>query len=78
MTTSITIRSVPTETHDELVERARRAGQSLQEYLLTTLLSITEKPDVASLLARIRARKDALGIHVPTEVILESRDLDRE
>ncbi len=40
----------PRETHDELVERAHRAGQSLQEYVLHELTEIANKPDINALM----------------------------
>ena len=76
MSTSITIRNVPDETHDELVERAHRAGQSLQEYLLCELNSLAGKPDVAALIARVRAQTTPNQLTI--EKILEYRDIGRK
>ncbi|CAN5306211.1 hypothetical protein BH11ACT5_BH11ACT5_25160 [soil metagenome] len=56
MTVSITIRDVPNEIRDELAARAARAGQSLQEYLSSTLREIAQRPDMVTALAEIRAR----------------------
>lgn len=77
MATSITIRSVPNETRDELAARAARAGQSLQEYLRSQLIALASKPDPHVLMARARARTSRIGVTVPAEVILGHRDADR-
>jgi plasmid stability protein len=74
---SITIRNVPEDTHRELASRAALAGQSLQEYLREALVEIAGRPDVATLMAQVRARKERMGGSVSVEKILEYRDLDR-
>lgn len=75
--TSITIRHVPDGTRDELAARAARAGQSLQEHLLAALIELSERPDVATLLARARERKHDLGARLTADEILAHRDHDR-
>lgn len=77
MGTSITIRDVPEETHRELKSRAALAGQSLQEYLRAHLVELTSKPDMKTLMARIRERKAHYGTDIPVEKILKYRDADR-
>jgi plasmid stability protein len=74
---SITIRNVPEEAHRELAVRAALAGQSLQEYLRTALVEMAERPDVATLMARIRARKEREGVHLPGDKIIAYRDEGR-
>ena len=69
--TTITIRNVPEETHAELVARAAAAGQSLQEYLRTTLIKTADKPGNEALMARIRERKAKYPNNLTTEKILE-------
>ena len=76
--TTITIRNVPEDTHAELVAKAAAAGQSLQEYLKAKLIEVADRPDMATLMARIRARKEATGINVPIEDILADLRADRE
>ncbi len=78
MSTSITIRNVPDDAHAELVARAARAGQSLQEFLRAELINLASRPDNKELMERIRARKHALKLDVPTDLILSLRDMDRE
>ena len=78
MGTTITIRNVSKETHDELVARAARAGQSLQEYLKHELMKMAEKPDIETWLARVRKHKATYGgIRLTAEEILDARGRDR-
>ena len=77
MPTSITIRDVPDETRNELAARAARSGRSLQEYLRSELDELARRPDAASLMARIRARKERSGSRVSPDVILGHLDADR-
>jgi plasmid stability protein len=74
---SITIRDVPEETRAELAARAASSGRSLQEYLRATLVELVQRPDVETLIARIRARKHATSSSVSAEEILAFRDADR-
>lgn len=77
MAKSITIRGVPDPTCDELAARAARSGRSLQEYLRAQLIELAERPDAQTLVARIRARKDATGSVLPLARILHHRDGER-
>ncbi|MGH8951629.1 MAG: FitA-like ribbon-helix-helix domain-containing protein [Acidimicrobiia bacterium] len=74
----MTIRNIPEETRDELAARAARSGRSLQEYLRGELIQLARKTDNETVLARVRARKDAMGSTLSTEKILEYRDADRK
>lgn len=74
---SITIRHVPEETRNELAARAARAGQSLQEYLRGALITMADKPDIATLMRRIEERKRRERSDVTPELILAWRDEDR-
>ena len=53
---SVQIRDVPEETHRELVLRAERAGQSLQQYLAAQLEIIATTPTLDEVLDRIEHR----------------------
>jgi plasmid stability protein len=77
MATSITIRNVSDETHDELVERARLNGQSLQEYLRAQLIELAKRPDMKALVARIEARVEKSNTNLTADQILELRDNER-
>lgn len=74
---AITIRDVPDATRDELAARARRSGRSLQEFLRAELIDLADKPDPASVLARVRARKAATETHLDPASILDQLDADR-
>jgi len=75
---SITVRDVPDETRDELAARAARAGQSLQEYLRSALIELARKPDQASLLEAVKARKQRTGSSMSRGRILRHRDAGRK
>jgi plasmid stability protein len=78
MSTSITIRNVPEDTHAELASRAALAGQSLQEYLRGHLIALAAKPDMMTLMARIHERKERTGTNVRIETILADLDAERQ
>ena len=50
---NVQIREVPDDVHNELVRRAERAGQSLQQYLSAQLASIAATPTLDDVLERI-------------------------
>lgn len=77
MPRSITIRSVPDDTCDELAARAASTGRSLQEYLRMQLIELAGRPDVEALLARIRERKSRTAGSLDTQTILDLRGADR-
>ena len=75
---SITIRNVPTETHEELVARASASGKSLQEYLRAELIAMASKPDIESWLAGVEEQlKAASASRVTTKAILGHIDAVR-
>lgn len=53
---NVQIRDVPDHIHRELLRRADRAGQSLQQYLTAQLAAITETPTVDDVIARVEGR----------------------
>ena len=75
---TITIRGVPDETHAELVARAASARQSLQEYLLSELTKLAQKPDIETLMARVRERKASYRTRLSANEIIGYRDSDRK
>lgn len=77
MSVSVTIRDVPDDVRAVLAARAARSGQSLQEYLRAMLVSTAERPSVADVLARARARVAATGTTVSPADVLAARDADR-
>ena len=58
---NITIRDVPPEVRDALATRAKRRGQSSQEFLKATLVDIAAKRDKEEVLASIDARRATLS-----------------
>ncbi len=58
MSVAITIRNVPHEVRNELASRAAAKGWSLQEFLLSELVELSQRPDRLALLARIERRLD--------------------
>ncbi len=77
MSVAITVRDVPDEVRDEHAARAARAGKSLQEYLRGMLIDSADRPPVADVIARARARVNATGVRANSESILAARDADR-
>lgn len=73
----MTIRDVPEQVRDELAARAAREGQSLQEYLRSLLMNVAEKPTVAEVLCRARARVAATGARLDPAATLAAKDADR-
>jgi antitoxin FitA len=53
---SVQIKDVPEDTHRILRERAARAHQSLQEYLLSRLIADASQPTLDEVLDRVAAR----------------------
>jgi len=74
---SITIRSVPDASRDELAARAARSGRSLQEYLRAELIELARRPEPAALLERIQERKRHTASELSTAEILGHLDADR-
>lgn len=77
MSVAVTVRDLPEEVRDELAARARRSGQSLQEYLRGMLIETTSRPALDDVIARARARVEATGSRVSGKAILAARDADR-
>jgi len=74
---SITVRNVPARVHRELAGRAAQRGQSLQEYVLSELTRVADRPSASALVARIRARKAVTGTRLDADRIVSHRDADR-
>jgi plasmid stability protein len=74
---SITIRNVPEDTRNELAARAARSGRSLQEYVRLKLIELTDKPDIETWLAQVRAHQATHDTNLTDEQILAARDADR-
>ena len=77
MSVNVTICNVPDDVRAELAARAAHDGKSMQEYLCSALVSLTEKPSVSNWLDRVAERKADYGTRLSTEAIIDARDSDR-
>jgi len=75
MPVAITIRHVPDEVRNDLASQAAARGWSLQEFLLSELVRLSERPKNAELIGR--AREGLVGPGPSIEQILKARDDDR-
>lgn len=74
----IQIRDVPEDVYETIRRRARRAGQSIQAYMLARTVELGERPTPDEVLAELDA--DLAGrppLAVDTEALLADRDADR-
>ncbi len=72
--TSVQIKGVPEETHAVLRERAARAHQSLQEYLLELLMREASSPTLDEVLDRASGRSGGrLSFAEATRAIQDDR-----
>lgn len=72
--TSVQIKGVPDETHAVLRQRAARAHQSLQEYLLGLLVREASAPTLDEVLDRASGRPGGrLGFADATQAIQDDR-----
>ncbi|MGI8625824.1 MAG: FitA-like ribbon-helix-helix domain-containing protein [Geodermatophilaceae bacterium] len=55
--TNVLVRDLPEETHRELLRRAERSGQSLQQYLAAELIRLAAAPTLNDVLGRIETRR---------------------
>jgi plasmid stability protein len=54
--TNLLVRDLPDDVHAALSQRAKREGQSLQQYLTRELIRIARQPTVGEVLDRIGQR----------------------
>ena len=68
------------EVHIIIVRRSKRGilAPCRHSFELAQLIELAEQPTMAELLERIRERKSATASTVTTELILETRDKDRD
>jgi antitoxin FitA len=72
---NILVRDLPEDVHAELLRRAERAGQSLQQYLTSELTRLAATPTLDEVLARIRRRRG--GARVGLKEAVEALDAER-
>ena len=73
---TIQVRDVPDDVHGALTRRARRNGQSLQQYLSAELARLASRPSIEEVFERIETR--ALGRRFSLEQAVESVRADRD
>jgi plasmid stability protein len=73
---TIQIRNVPDDVHRMLRTRAAAAGVSLSDYALGELARVAERPPVADLLARARARAGGAPSDAIVTAVRAGRDRD--
>ena len=75
---TIQVREVPEELYEVLRRRARRAGQSLQAYMLEQMIALARRPTKDEAVARIEAVMGSARItEAPVAVILEDLAAER-
>ena len=73
---TIQVRNVPDDVHRVLRTRAAAAGVSLSDYALSELERAAERPPVADLLARARARAGGADSEAIVAAVRSGRDSD--
>ncbi len=73
---TIQVRNVPDEVHRALRTRAAAVGVSLSDYALGELERVAERPPVADLLARARARAGGAQNEAIVAAVRAGRDRD--
>ena len=72
---TIQVKNVPPEVHTALKHRAVDAHQSLQEYVLSLLITAARRPTMKDVLDRAAARE---GVDISVEEIVAAIRADRE
>lgn len=71
---NLLVRDLPDDVHAALAQRAKREGQSLQQYLTRELTRLAEKPSLADVLDRIEHRSGGtVGFSQAVEDLAEER-----
>jgi len=74
----IQIRDVPEDVYESIRRRARRAGQSIQAYMLARTVEIGRRPTPDEVLADLEADlATRQPLAVDTDTLLAVRDTDR-
>ncbi len=72
----IQIRNVPENVHAEMVRRADRRGQSLQQYLLDELTRMTDHADIDELIEKLDSMTHEVGFTMQDTVDAIRADRD--
>lgn len=71
---NVLVRDLPDNVHAELLRRAERRGQSLQQYLMGELQRLAERPTIEDVLDRIERRRGGrVGLAQATADLYEQR-----
>lgn len=72
---NLLVRDLPEDVHAALQRRARRRGQSLQQFVTAELRRIAERPNPEEVLDRIeRRRSGRVGFHQAVADLDEDRE----
>lgn len=71
---SVQIKNVPVDVHQILRDRAGKAGQSLQAYLLAQLEEQASKPTIKELFERVEHRGGRMSLAHAAELVRADRD----
>jgi antitoxin FitA len=74
MTGTIQIRNVPDAVRRRLKSRARLAGMSLSDYLLSEIRQVAERPTLDELRARLERRPGLSPSVEPAQAVRAERD----
>jgi plasmid stability protein len=76
---NIQVRDVPDDVQAEFVRRAKRANQSLQQYLRSLLVQQARRPDPSAFWAEVgqRVREDS-GVYEISDAVDDVRSLREE
>jgi plasmid stability protein len=71
---NLLVRDLPDDVHAALQQRAKRAGQSLQQYVTRELTRIAHRPSLGEVLDRIERRAGGtVGLAEAVEDLAEER-----
>jgi plasmid stability protein len=71
---NLLVRDLPDDVHAALQQRARRQGQSLQQYLTQELTRLAQRPSLGDVLDRIEQRVGgSVGLQRAAEDLAEER-----
>jgi antitoxin FitA len=75
----IQIRDVPEDVYETIRLRARRAGQSMQAYMLARTIEMGRRPTPSEVLADLKADlQERPGLEIDTEALIADRDAGRQ
>jgi hypothetical protein len=74
----IQIRDVPEDVYETIRLRARRAGQSIQGYMLARTIEVARRPTPSEVLADLEGDlRDRAPLAIDADTLIADRDADR-